>query len=319
MGIITYPMYINHVNWKIAYFSNAAVLFILTLIFYSNSIESLRVSISKENCDELVTSIRYITKINGINEGDSENLIKELLMKKIDGNSINQNEKMNSKDLSNEISSSSPQLPESFNIPETSNSEVETNLLPLNNIILDKNKESSWLVFIKLLIAFSLFMFLMITAGFEIKNYGKSITITLYIIFNIISMPFFIFISFLMNIKVIGRRYALLKFFFVLTMIKISNLLVEESNKKYLYLSYRVILYSIQIPIHTLVNESFPTKKRNSKYGNLYISAKCLALASPFVLEFFNNTDYTIILGSVILIISTMILWIKETHSVDIE
>ena len=117
----------------------------------------------------------------------------------------------------------------------------------------------------------------------------------------------------------IGRRYAIIMLFLLLLVFQISNFFIDESYKKYSYMAYRIVLLASQIPMHTLINESFPTKSRNSKYGNLYVAAKCLSLASPFVLEFFNYTEFTIVISTVIVVISVMILLIKETHLVSIE
>jgi len=308
----------NFINWRIAYFSNAGIMFILVIIFYSISIESLRVSISKENFNELVDSIRYLTKINGVDKEEVELYIDELSKKKTNSKTPNNIDNKLDSNRKDSINTNNEENQKSYNEDEIKN-EIEINLLPSAANESIKDKENLCIFFMKFLIGFSLFMFLILTVTFEIKNYGTNISIVLYTIFSIASFPFYILVSYLMNIKMIGRRYAIIMLFLLLLVFQISNFFIDESYKKYSYMAYRIVLLASQIPMHTLINESFPTKSRNSKYGNLYVAAKILSLASPFALEFFNYTEFTIVISTVIVVISVMILLIKETHLVSIE
>ena len=73
--IVGYPLFTNKIPWRFIYFINAGIIILGSAAFYLFSIESLRVTISKGNFKELINSVKYLKKINGISDENFSELI----------------------------------------------------------------------------------------------------------------------------------------------------------------------------------------------------------------------------------------------------
>jgi hypothetical protein len=81
-----------------------------------------------------------------------------------------------------------------------------------------------------------------------------------------------------------------------------------------LFLSTRLMIYSCQVPIQTLVAESFSNKERVKNYSNLYLYAKIMTIFIPMALEYLSSNTYDVLIISLaVFVILMTVLCIDET------
>ena len=91
--------------------------------------------------------------------------------------------------------------------------------------------------------------------------------------------------------------------------------MIDDHSTAILFLTIILILFTSQIPFHTLITESFDTVERIKNYGLLYLFGKTSALISPFTLEYLDKDYYEGITISVSVLIILMIINVKETFN----
>ena len=146
---------------------------------------------------------------------------------------------------------------------------------------------------------------------FELKFYSNDISVVIYDIFICLTLVSFIFSSFIMNIPFLGRKHSINFFLFIAIILRIVKTI--DNNNAIIFLFIRIAVYSVQLPLHTLITESFTTNERVTNYGYVYFAGKVAAIITPFILEYlsFRLFDYLMIFSAIIQII--LILMIKET------
>ena len=314
-SMIGYALFTAFVNWWVIYFTVAGCMLCFITSFYFYSVESIRVTISKENLEELTQSVKYIMKINGLSQVEVNNLLNDIHEESKSPKEINE-----------------PLLTEKVEFANSNNpaSNIESNTHEVK--VFDKNnkdlqmaednndtQENVYMVFTQILISFTIYIILNNMTIFEVKNYGTDITVLIFMIFNVLSIPLFFFASFLANTPLLGRRLTLIYSFIIISIIKIISIYLDKSLMKYFYMIYRVLFFSTQAVFHALINEAFTTKNRMIFYGRIFMSAKICSLASSFILEYLSNTVYSIVIIGSLVSISAIIIFLKETRTKNIE
>jgi len=321
VSIIGYPLFQNFVPWRIIYFTNAGLMITLTVIFYFFSVESLRVTISKNNFGELKNNIRYIMKVNGLSQEEYDSLIKHITedakIEAVEETTGKYDALIDEKDVvitkTKETNVVHHEEGSKDAICNVVLKESSDDLVPI------ENKENVVWTFAKLIVAFALYIVLINMTIFEIKNYGTDITTGIFIAFTAGSAPLYMFASYLMNLKSLGRRYAIIYPFIIICIIKLISIFTNKSLEKYFYMIYRTLMFSTQAIFHALVNESFATKDRITYYGRIFLASKICSLASAFLLEYLSNTVLSIVILSFLTIIAVITYMLKETNHVNIE
>jgi hypothetical protein len=329
-SVLYYYIFSKNVDWKLLYVANAIGLFIVIIILSFYAVENPRYYLHKEDDHSkkrLKFVIEYIHKINKngnrceeveeiictIDEGKkSDNLdsssIKDANICTSDLNNKNENIKLKFKD--NQVI----QAVENTTNTESLLSDGYTNT---NNKKTLRQKYKM----IFLTSSFFLYVNIIISITIELKKYGNKLDFYYYI-FNGLTVFSYYLISLLMNISFIGRRYALSSFLILVVIFKLIKIFLpyfetisEVSNFfVILFLTVRLTLYTSQIPFHVLINESFSTKERLANYSTIYFVSKIASLISPFIMEYFSEFIYDLVIMSCCTGISIIILvFVEET------
>ena len=169
----------------------------------------------------------------------------------------------------------------------------------------------------KKLIIFTIMFYIYVThsicATFELKFYSNDTSSLFYNFLMIITMFAYVFASFLMNTNIMGRKLTIIFLLIIVIGSRTFKLFFSVADTL-LYFIARISLFSIQVPLHTIVTESFSTEERLTKYGFIYLFAKIGSIFCPFILEYLSVYvfDFLMIIFAIIQIVLTAI--INETY-----
>lgn len=305
-GCLFYYFFQNKINWRYVYGGNAICIFIFTLLFYFYSVENPRyylINYDKKNSKiNLVKSIRYIGKINRKSKEEIEEVVNFICE--------NLDNVITPEDDNRKITSFTRHFPDSCMQHFKNDIDNQTSLLTEQ----EPAERFRILRVIAMYSIFFVYVILNILLVFEAKYYAQEMEDYFYIS-NIAGLGLMLLTSFCINLKPLGRRYVIIFFYGLALLSKIIKMSFIGNNTIALvtYLIIRNCAAPASIPCNVLVTESLTTKERVKTYGMLYLYAKIVCLAGPWLMEYLTDFYYSLSLCFLftLSIISTIIL--KET------
>lgn len=301
-------LFTENITWEWVYGSNAVAYILISIIYIFFFIETPRYYLLNSEVDKdkegLVNCIRYIGKINKCKE--IEEIVDTITCK--------------SNEMTTSLNDSVEDVSRSF---VAINNKEDSEIDGMNNFLISSEKQVKrkeirkfkWYFYRTTLFIFTFcFMNLNWAINYESKYHSDRMGTYFYYTNAAILIAFFI-ASFLMNVRVIGRRYTIILFMLLLLAAKIFKQFYQDDKQidMFCYLIVRFSYFSITVPGIALKTESLTTKERQTTYGVMIFVGKLANIGLTFVVEHASSLffDIFIIVATGLMIISVFIL--KET------
>jgi hypothetical protein len=302
--IIMFTMFLLGIEWRFVYGGCGLILLCSLTLWKLFYIENPRFFLLRNNREKLINSMIKISSLNGLNET------------RISMNSF-LSESQNLKKFGTETIGSSTN--DSSDFFENSR---EESLIDSTTTINSEYKEenvfnhmTAWDT-IRFCVIFVFYMMSSICILIEIKHYTNEIQSYYYYASCVIFIFLMLLVSYLMNLKFLGRRYTICGILVVLVTLRVFKYFFDG---QIIYFAIRMMNSTLILPLHTLLNESYGTKDRSFKYGMIVGLGKISTLASPFVSEFVPKSIYELLLGSLAAGIIVLIVLQKETLNKELK
>ena len=309
----------NNIHWSYYYSGSFILSFIIGIACILFLIENPRYYYVKNDKENFIKSVNSILNFNGLSTNSEikikvDSIIHSLFdsedhitkhetntmpsMKKVETEHLNQNE--DKLDPLINTSETKDILIVTDNTKQSNNSKYFSTFF--NNL-------KSLFIALGIYISFALLINIMFL---ETKNFTYELDNIAYISYAV-SFLLQTFVSFLMNVKYIGRKYTLL--FCVLTNILMICIAIFDDAKGFMVYNFliRRMMYLAMIPpLVTLINESFSTEYRLKYVGIIMTIAKLCVFAVPFVFQYLEEIYHQITLITAV-ILAILSLFLKET------
>lgn len=154
---------------------------------------------------------------------------------------------------------------------------------------------------------------------YEIKHYTNEDNFDfLFSIANLLGSGLFVILSYISNVSFIGRKGASFILLSVALLLRMLFFLLNYSNFK-IYLAIRVIVDSNQMPVHTLLSESFSNKNRVHMFSSLFIVKQLITSGIPFALNYLSETAFNIFFCALLTLGIIFLFFSKETNKKKIR
>jgi hypothetical protein len=277
-GLIYYFTFDRDYDWRWVYLSSLIFMLMMSILFFFFSVESPRFYLNMNDKDNLVNSMLYISKIN-----------KQSLDLDQAQSLLDTPPEINDKDKNDFSLSLSPEVRHKIN----------------KTILIHGG------------VTYIFYGVMMMLINFEIKFYTNEMPSYGFYLISVLAIFTFTGVSWVMNFKVIGRKWSAIGVFAIVIILRIVKLTTPYQVQT--YLPIRLIAYTAEIPAITLVLESFPAKMQVTYFGYISLVSQFISSGSLFALEYLNQFvyDYTMIGLAIMLCVSIFIH--KETVNSSIR
>jgi hypothetical protein len=310
-SLLSFSLFSIDFNWRLLYGLHAVCLAIFLIPFYFLFVENPIFYWRKGEINKTVESLLKISKINKKEENTQESL-QIFIQEDVKSNKILNTASSRDEENPRKITDSGEGKEN-----DLIHSELTSDLLHSNTSKVQKRQSPTYKLCI-LIIMFSIFSMENLFVTFELKLYSNSISVLLYNIFLALSIVAFFISSFFMNIDILGRKMAMVIFYLSVIITRVLKIVIPSQGTLFFFIS-RTFVYGIQLPVNTIITESFSSKIRVLYYGYIYFVGKIVEIATPFLLEYINIVyyDYVLISVSIIAVIVTFL--IEETWKKPLE
>jgi hypothetical protein len=282
-SLIFYFTFSKNFNYEWVYSINALVIIATMVMIFFYYYENPRFFLEKGDNEGVIQSLKWIARINKVQFEESAIL-----------------QKLQEKD-------SLLESPKDISQEKEKEENGDLQIVPVKQHFWTAKRVTLW----KCFITFVIYVLPTISAAFEIKNYGNDISDLMFYLVCVAQVPTYYIMSILMNLKILGRRFSVVIFLCLILSLRIVKIFFPKIVL--IFLIIRLLLYTTQIPMHTLMLESFSTKERMKNYGTIYIGGKVAALFAPFLLEMIPAEAYNYIMMGFAVTSIFLLFILKET------